>query len=119
MMDKKTVETLKSKLEEKRNEIKTELESFAKEDNKIKGNWDAKYPSKERGNKEEEADEAGEYENLLSLEQSLELKLKDVETALSKIESEIYGKCERCGKNIEEERLMAYPEARLCIICNK
>ena len=118
-MKKELVEELKIKFEEEKSAIKKELGSFAIEDKKIKGNWDAKYPSKERGDKEEEADESQEYENLLSLEHNLELKLKDVDSALKKINTKEYGKCENCGKEIEEKRLKAYPEAKLCMKCNK
>jgi|SRR3989344_5928594 len=118
-MKKELQEQLKTKLEEEKKNLEKELGNFAKEDKKVKGNWDAKYPGNERGNKEEEADEAGEYENLLSLEQSLELKLKDVNLALEKIGQGKYGICERCGKEIEEDRLMAYPGGKLCINCNK
>ena len=118
-MNRELIEKLKKDLEVEKASLKKELESFAKEDKNMKGNWNAKYPSKERGNQEEEADESQEYENLLSLEQSLELKLKDVSLALEKVEKRSYGKCEKCGRGIEEKRLLAYPEARLCMKCNK
>src|SRR3989338_9110190 len=114
-MNKELVEKLKQILEQEKSSLKKELESFAKEDKDVKSNWEAKYPSKERGNKEEEADEAQEYENLLSLEQNLELRLRDVNVAIEKIEHGKYGTCEKCGSEIEEERLLAFPEARLCI----
>jgi len=118
-MDKSAIEKLKQGLEEEKAILKKELERFALDDKNIKGNWDTKYPSKERGDKEEEADETQEYDNLLSLEHSLELKLKDVNSALDKIKNGVYGKCERCSKEIEPDRLTAYPEAKLCIECNK
>jgi RNA polymerase-binding transcription factor DksA len=110
---------LKEKLEAEKAAVTKELESFAKEDPNMKDNWEAKYPSKERGNKEEEADEASEYENLLSLEQVLELKLKDINSAMEKIEKGTYGACEKCGKEIEQERLLAYPSGKFCMACNK
>ena len=119
MMDKKLSDKLKEKLEEEKSTLEMELKSFATKDESIKGNWEAKYPSKERGDKEEEADESQEYENLLSLEHNLELKLKDVDSALEKINKKKYGKCEKCGKEIKEERLLACPEAKLCMKCNK
>ena len=61
------------------------MESFASEDPNLKHNWDAKYPNREDGDKDEEADEVQEYDNEISLEYSLELKLKDVNMALEKI----------------------------------
>jgi len=53
------------------------------------------------------------------LEHSLELKLKDVKSALEKMENGKYGTCENCGKKITEERLFACPEAKTCMNCNK
>ena len=38
-----------------------------------------------------------------------------VENALSHIENGTYGKCEVCGKQIEEQRLQALPYATLCM----
>jgi RNA polymerase-binding transcription factor DksA len=118
-MKKELIEKLKSKLEEQKKSLKKELESFASEDKNIKGNWDAKYPNREDGDKEEEADEVQEYDNALSLEHSLELKLRDVNSALEKIAQVTYGVCEVCGKELGEERLLACPEAKTCLKCNK
>jgi DnaK suppressor protein len=118
-MDKKIVEELKGKLMAQKTAIQKELESFASEDKDLKHNWDAKYPNRENGNMEEEADEMQEYDNLLSLEHSLESKLKNVDLALEKIEKGTYGVCEKCGKEIEIERLEAVPEARFCMEHNK
>mgnify|MGYP001568952804 CR=1 FL=1 len=119
-MNIKIIKELKEKLASEKASLTKELNSFAVEDKNIKNNWDVKYPNRENGSMEEEADETQEYDNLLSLEQNLELKLKDVDLALEKItQGKDYGKCEKCGKEIEEERLSAYPEAKLCIECNK
>jgi len=117
-MDKNLIESLKDKLESQRNSLQKELESFAKKDDDTKHNWETKYVNKDKGNMEEEADEAQEYDNLLSLEHSLELKLRDVNVALEKMSKGEYGKCEKCGKEIEKERLEVAPEARLCMVCN-
>ncbi len=118
-MNKEIIEKLKQALEKEKVSLVKELESFAKEDKNIKGNWDAKRPNSEDTDLEEKADEVEEYDNLLSLEHNLELKLKDVNLALEKIEKEDYGKCEKCEKEIAEERLQACPEAKLCMKCNK
>jgi len=118
-MNKKTIEELKEKLETQKESLQKELESFAKKDEKLKDNWDARYPNREDGDKEEEADEVQEYDNKLSLEYNLELKLKDVNSALEKIAHNKYGICENCGKEIDEKRLQACPEAKTCIKCNK
>jgi len=118
-MDKKLTEELKTKLEEQKNSLQKELETFASQDPNSKNNWDAKYPNREDGDKEEEADEVQEYDNMLSLEHSLETKLRDVNMALEKISNGGYGVCEVCGKEIGEERLLACPEAKTCLKCNE
>lgn len=47
-----------------------------------------------------------------------ELKtLKLVESAISRIHNERYGRCLSCGTKIPEERLRAIPYALLCITC--
>jgi len=118
-MQKNVIKELKEALLKEKLALEKELESFATEDKNIKGNWDTKRIVTEDTDMEEMADEVEEYDNLLSLEHSLELKLKDVNSALEKIEKNEYGVCEKCGKDIEEKRLLAYPEARLCIKCNE
>ena len=118
-MDKKTIDELKTKLQEQKKSIQKELESFARKDNVPKGDWETKYPNREDRYKDEEANEVENYDNLLPVEHSLELKLKDVEIALEKIEKGEYGACEKCGKKIEEERIRAVPEARFCVKHNK
>lgn len=118
-MDKKIIEELKGKLQEEEKAVRKELETFASEDPNLKHNWDTKYPNREDGDKDDEADEVQEYDNMLALEHSLEMKLKDIKSALEKIENGTYGVCENCGKEISEERLLACPEAKTCLNCNK
>jgi len=124
-MDKNLISDLKKKLETEKESLIKELESFAKKDDSPKGDWETKYPNRENGTMEEEADEVQEYDNKLGVEYSLELKLRDVDIALKKIVngnasaelSTRYGKCEKCGKEIEEDRLKAVPEARTHLKC--
>lgn len=122
-MEKKTLRELQEKLEKQRDNIRAELERFAKEDKNLKGDWDTKYPQSNSGvggqQLEEAADEVEEYTNLLPVEHNLELRLRDIELALEKIKNKKYGKCENCGKKIEEERLKIYPEARMCSKCQE
>ena len=126
-MNKELTQELKQKLEEQKNSLTKELESFAKKDDVPKGDWETKYPNRENGSMEEEADEMQEYDNKLSVEHSLELKLRDVNLALEKIGAPRgalgaaggYGTCEKCGKEIDEQRLRACPEAKTCLKCNE
>ena len=46
-----------------------------------------------------------------------QLKLQQIENALSKILNDKYGSCEECGDEIAERRLMANPHFLTCISC--
>lgn len=45
--------------------------------------------------------------------------LRDVVSALQKIDDGSFGACERCGEGIAEKRLEALPFARHCINCQR
>ncbi len=45
--------------------------------------------------------------------------LKEVLTALQKLDEGGFGQCERCGEQIAEKRLEALPFARYCIDCQR
>ena len=45
--------------------------------------------------------------------------LKEVVTALRKLDEGGFGECERCGEEIAEKRLAALPFARYCIECQR
>jgi DnaK suppressor protein len=64
------------------------------------------------------ADTASEtYERELDegLEEDAREQLRQIESALARIESGEYGTCAVCGKEIPVERLEAMPSATLCI----
>lgn len=44
-------------------------------------------------------------------------KLQAVDEAIERIEDGSYGKCEECGADIAEGRLVALPFTRLCVTC--
>jgi DnaK suppressor protein len=50
-----------------------------------------------------------------SLEENEERVLAAIDAALARIENGTYGRCERCGKELEDDRLDAIPYATLCI----
>jgi DnaK suppressor protein len=60
-----------------------------------------------------------ERERVLTMARSLRTNLREVERALGKLDDGTYGRCERCGNPIGEERLDAIPWAPLCIDCKK
>lgn len=45
------------------------------------------------------------------------IHLADVDAALARIAAGSYGCCERCGRAIAPDRLLARPTARTCISC--
>ena len=120
-MTKKLLKELKGKLEKQKTSIETELNKFAKKDEKFKGDWDTKYPKTNGGvgsqALEDAADQVEEYITLLPLEHNLELRLQSINLALEKIKKGKYGKCEKCKKSISEEKLRFYPETKLCRFC--
>jgi DnaK suppressor protein len=118
-MDNRNLSELKEKLEKDRASIEKELKNFAEKDHNLPGDWDTRFPKLNGGNLEEAADEVEEYSNLLSQEYSLELRLRDIDSALEKIKNGTYGICERCKKEISIERLMVSPEAKTCNKCKK
>jgi DnaK suppressor protein len=122
-MDKKLLQELKEKLEKEKATIEKELEKFAKKDEKLKGDWDTRFPQwNGKGGSsamEEEADEVEEYSTLLPIEHSLEKKIHDINSALENIKRGRYGICRKCRKPIEIERLKIYPEAKTCVRCRE
>ena len=118
-MDTKLQQQFKKQLEKEKNTLTKDLEKFAKKDPKVKGDWDTKFPQLglNGSDKNEKADAVEIYENLLPIEHTLELRLFDIEKALEKIKKGAYGKCEKCGEEIELKRLKACPEAKLCMKC--
>jgi len=51
----------------------------------------------------------------LSILESLEAELTDVEHALGRLDDGTYGTCEACGRRIDDDRLEAMPAARFCL----
>jgi len=49
--------------------------------------------------------------------QAAQLRRRQVEAALARIDSEQYGECQSCGEEIEDRRLGAQPEAAFCFQC--
>lgn len=122
-MNKKLQKELKEQLEKNKEEFKKNLQSFAKEDKNLPGDWNARFPNREDeiggAALEIAADKVEEYNTLLPIEHSLETRLQDINLALEKIKKGKYGKCENCDGEINEKRLKIYPEARLCMKCQK
>ena len=115
MLDDKFIRQRKAHLEKKKLRLESELGKMTKQ--KGKGRQ-AIFP--DIGDKEDEsAQEVEMYESSLTIEKNLEEMLKEINKALDRIEKGTYGKCEKCGGEINEERLKAYSEAGICLKCSK
>ncbi len=54
-----------------------------------------------------------------ALQKHLQMRIIQIRKALTRIKIGKYGICERCGRFIDTKRLMAFPEATLCIRCER
>jgi RNA polymerase-binding transcription factor DksA len=59
--------------------------------------------------------ETFDRERDVSILEQVEAELADVELALRRLDDGTYGTCEACGRFIDDSRLEAKPEARLCL----
>ena len=62
---------------------------------------------------------ADTHGRVVAMRQNLLDMLNKTKKALTNIKTGKYGKCENCGKAIEQARLKAMPTATLCIACSK
>lgn len=113
------MEKYKAKLEEEKKLLEDELKSLGEFDSET-GDWETSVDEIKNQDVPDEgdlADQAEDYEERSSELSVLEERLNDIKHALSKIDTEDYGKCEVCGNKIEEARLEANPSAKTCEVC--
>lgn len=115
-LPKEFLEIIKKKLLDDKARFEKELVKFSK-----KGATDGAEPTfPNYGDTEEDnAHEVADYEANLSIENDLDKSLRDVKSALKKIEANEYGVCKYCHKPIEQKRLLARPTSSACIECKK
>jgi len=120
MLDQKTIDKLKTALKKEQETLIGELKTIATPDPHLKNNWDVKHfeldenetSSTEELEAGENAIESDEDAKNKALSDNLELRLKEVNDALSRMGNGTYGICEVCQKEIPVERLKANPAAR-------
>lgn len=112
------MENYKIKLEEEKVSLLEDLSNIAIKDSAT-GDWQA--ITSDAGITESDEsdmdDRSEDYEERSSLVKVLSKRLSSVLVALDKIEGGSYGKCEKCGMDIETERLEANPSAQTCKKC--
>jgi len=116
-MDDATLRTLKTELEAERDRLEAvvaEMEQVERES--------LSEASGENNYRDHMADQGSatfERELDMTLEENARAALDEVRAALARIEAGDYTVCARCGKDIPENRLKAYPTASLCIACKE
>lgn len=109
-------EHFRKKLEEEKARLESEMGTVGRKNPAVPNDWEA-IPS-ETGSEADLADQADVVmgrENNAAILADLEARYDTILQALSRIEKKTYGKCEVCGKPIEEARLGADPSATTCI----
>ena len=109
----------KQKLEQEEAQLELELTDIGHLHNAAVGNWDGSAGDLKVGTEDENvlADKFEEITTNEAIVNELEERLLNVKKALEKIEAGTYGICEKCGAEIEEERLEANSAATLCFAC--
>ena len=66
-----------------------------------------------------DASEQFGHANVEGLKREIDRKLVQIKKALTRIKVGKYGACEKCGHMIDTDRLTVFPEATLCVDCEK
>ncbi len=110
MEDKRNMEQVRQKLEERRASLRKCIEDELAR----RGRMQTANPDR--------ADLADAYisrQRRTALLATYEEQLELVESALKRLDEGTYGLCTRCSKPISTERLQVLPEASLCMECQK
>ncbi len=109
-LTKELLQQIKDKLQRQEKDIKDELRD-------LEGQDPYHVPGRESYDPEEDVLEDQEHERLEILKGRLRSSLNQVQKALSAIKSSNYGTCQKCGKPISKERLLAHSATELCREC--
>lgn len=74
-----------------------------------------KYGDSEEAN----AQEIERFEEYKGIEKELKQLLKEVNNTLNLLEKNKYGLCQKCGNQIEKDRLQVFPAANTCVKCSR
>ena len=105
----------KQSLEAEKIRLESEMGSVGRRNPSVPGDWES-IPS-ETGTESDLADQADivmSRDSNTAILADLEARYDTILSALKRIESGSYGKCEVCGDKIEDARLEADPSATTC-----
>lgn len=103
-LDSKKIAVLKSQLLKSQKEIEQELKNLG----------EVPELGTDVDHFDTETDEAEEYSTNLGIKDSLKGRLRNIKSALRKMEEGRYGQCEKCKMDIDLKVLKVNPEARYC-----
>lgn len=112
------IDYFQKQLEEEKVKIEGDLGTMASRNPDAPTDWNVSYPDMNASPSalDEVADQEEEYENRVSIEAGLEIRLREINEALERIKNCNYGICKEGGEQIPEDRLRANPAANTCIL---
>jgi DnaK suppressor protein len=117
MMDPKTFEKLRLRLEADLARLEAEIAQIDAEDRETLS--EASGENNYRDHMADQGSATFERELDMTLEGNLRNTLGEVRVALARMAEKTYGTCARCSAEIPTERLEAVPTASLCIRCKE
>ncbi|PLX26672.1 hypothetical protein C0583_06585 [Candidatus Parcubacteria bacterium] len=116
VLNKEDIKKIKEELLDRKKQILEDLEDIVDTSEDGEAKKKVKFP--EYGDKSDEnAQEIGEYTTNLATDKVLEGTLRDIDSALDRIEKGEYGICKYCKEPISKKRMQARPVASACIAC--
>ncbi|MDO8529741.1 MAG: TraR/DksA C4-type zinc finger protein [bacterium] len=115
MINEELKKEFKEKLETEKAKLEEELGKFAKP-TENPSDFETQFENIGT-DRDENATEVENYSDSVALENNLEEQLRNSINALEKMKNGSYGICENCDKEIDIERLKAYPAAKTCVEC--
>jgi DnaK suppressor protein len=113
VLDAAKLERLREQLSHQRSDLRREIEDYGADPDSDEVAFEGDAGFSDRSHSTEERS------RVIAVVRALRSNAHDVDLALAKMDAGTYGTCERCGKEIAEERLDAIPWALLCIDCKK
>ena len=112
----KDTKHFKEILENQKVQLEADLSGVGRRDPKNPNDWEATVSDLDvlPADENDVADMFEELEENKALINALEAQLREVDSALLKIDTDKFGVCEVCGKEIEADRMDANPSAKTC-----
>jgi DnaK suppressor protein len=115
-MNDRTLGMLRERLEQRKNEIESDVSFMSNEMRSIGIDQDDENGS--LGNHiADDGSNVTEAERIVTVTEDLQYILAQVNAALGRMSEGSYGICMSCGRPINEERLEAFPYVAYCIEC--